>query len=136
MLNLKMKHMKNLVVKTMDYNIKQLYTESLHVSSFKNLVKDEKIKLAIDLYTSLSKSEHYHIFKINYSVSALENPIYLNWVGIAILNINNNSENMNEDIFLEDKEIKKFINNAINNLSFFIGGELPQLDKITRSNHD
>ena len=120
----------------MDYKISKLYTENLEISSFKNLLVDEKINLCIDFHTTVLKPNGKFIFKMYYSIDALENPIYLNWIGVAILETENSDVEINEKDILSNKKIKEFIVKSIENFSFFIGGKLPTFDEITGENYD
>ena len=120
----------------MKYKIKKLYTENLNVSAFNNFIEDGKIKLNVNFNTDLLKSDNDFILKIYYSINSLENPIYLNWIGVAIIDIENPQKEFDKDVFLLDNQIKEFVNKSVENFSFFMGGELPNLTDILEVNND
>lgn len=98
-----------------------MYTERLDVSSFHQLVNGDEIKLGVNFNTSLlpSEKENILIFKIDYSIRAMNMPISLNWTGICILEFNETPINKIEsDIFLENEDIEKFIDESIAKCSF------------------
>lgn len=122
-------------LENMNYKLKKMYTERLDVSSFHQLVNGDEIKLGVNFNTSLlpSEKENILIFKIDYSIRAMNMPISLNWIGICILEFNETPINKIEsDIFLENEDIEKFIDESIAKCSFFIGGDLPKLEDIKR----
>ena len=120
-------------LENMNYKLIKMYTERLDISSFHQLVNGDEIKLGVNFNTSLlpSENENILIFKIDYSIRSMYMPISLNWVGICILEFNEAPINKIEsDIFLENEDIKNFIDDSIEHCSFFIGGDLPKLEYI------
>ena len=114
----------------MNYSISNIFTEKLDISAFKDSFADDKIKLIGKFNTSISHSKNKgnSKFIMEFTIKGVDEPIYLNWVGIAIFNCqNSDSSKVNEDILLNDKKIKKFISDSFERFSFFLGGELPDI---------
>lgn len=120
------------MVMYMDYKIKKLYTESLNTSFFPEFLKDDKVGLIVNFNTSIiPKNEKIFLLKIVYSVTTNKAPVYLNWVGVCILEFEDKClEKINSDNLLNDPVIKEFLDEVVNNLSFFISGNLPKLSDI------
>lgn len=117
----------------MEYNIKKIYTETVNTSFFQNFIENDNIGLIVNLHTNLIQkdNEKDSIFKVIYSVTANNIPIYLNCVVVCILEIKGNTQRkVNSDIFLDDPVIESFLDNTINHLSFFVGGDLPKISDV------
>lgn len=125
----------------MKYQIIKLYTEKLSIISFQHLIEDEKVKTMVNFNSSIlpSDSEDIYLFRMDYVLRAVNNPISLNWIGIAVVKIidrndDESIESLNEKLLFDNNEIKEFIQGSIKNFSYFIGGELPKFN--IKENHD
>lgn len=125
----------------MKYQIIKLYTEKLSIISFQHLIEDEKVKTMVNFNSSIlpSDSEDIYLFRMDYVLRAVNNPISLNWIGIAVVKIidrndDESIESLNEKLLFNNNEIKDFIQESIKNFSYFIGGELPKFN--IKENHD
>lgn len=119
----------------MKYQIIKLYTEKLSIISFQHLIEDEKVKTMVNFNSSIlpSDSEDIYLFRMDYVLRAVNNPISLNWIGIAVVKIidrndDESIESLNEKLLFNNNEIKDFIQESIKNFSYFIGGELPKFN--------
>ncbi|WP_296884807.1 hypothetical protein [uncultured Methanobrevibacter sp.] len=125
----------------MKYQIIKLYTEKLSIISFQHLIEDEKVKTMVNFNSSIlpSDSEDIYLFRMDYVLRAVNNPISLNWIGIAVVKIidrndDESIQSLNEKLLFNNNEIKDFIQESIKNFSYFIGGELPKFN--IKENHD
>lgn len=117
----------------MKYNIKRMYTESVNTSFFQNFIENDNIGLIVNLHTNFIQkdNEKDSILKVIYSVTANNIPIYLNCVVVCILEMgDNNQQKIDSNKFLDNPIIIKFLDNTINHLSFFVGGDLPKIANI------
>lgn len=118
----------------MNYKIVNLYTEQLNISSFKNIVDEENIESLAKFNTSLIplKEENLYNFLIEFTLRAVNNPITVDWRGIGIIKYDE-SDNLSEDILLNDENIEDFVNETIDKISFLLGTKLPNIiDEIKR----
>lgn len=125
----------------MDYEIVDMYTEKLYVSTFNELVENgKKIDLLVNVNTNIvpSSIEGVGKFKIHYEVVSKESPISLSWVGICLFKLESEqNDNFGSINLLEDSRIRDFLDNAISHLSFFINNtDLPSSSKIMEINDD
>lgn len=125
----------------MDYEIVDMYTEKLHVSTFNELVeKGKKIDLLVNVNTNIvpSSIEGIGKFKIHYEVVSKESPISLSWVGICLFKLESAyKENFGSINLLEDPRIRNFLDDTVSHLSFFINNvELPSSSQIMEINDD
>ncbi|WP_298523446.1 hypothetical protein [uncultured Methanobrevibacter sp.] len=69
---------------------------------------------------------------------AINQPISLNWVGIAILKLEDSGhDKLNDKILLDDDKIEKFINDSMEKFSFFLGAKIPNIvDQIKENKND
>ena len=125
----------------MKYQIIKLYTEKLSIISFQHLIEDEKVKTMVNFNSSIlpSDSEDIYLFRMDYVLRAVNNPISLNWIGIAVVKIidrndDESIQSLNEKLLFNNNEIKDFIQESIKNFSYFMGGELPKFN--IKENHD
>lgn len=126
------------------YKIKDLFTEKLDLSVFKQFITSgDLVQLLIHLDTSLVSTSEKNIFhlKINYNISGRNIPIHAIWMGIIILEFENVPfdevpKDFKSDWFLENDKIKKFVDESINHISFFIGGKLPTVPDIKEFNNE
>lgn len=125
----------------MKYQIIKLYTEKLSIISFQHLIEDEKVKTMVNFNSSIlpSDSEDIYLFRMDYVLRAVNNPISLNWIGIAVVKIidrndDESIQSLNEKLLFNNNEIKDFIQESIKNFSYFIGGELPKFN--IKENYD
>lgn len=112
----------------MNYKIIKLYTEKLNISSFKNSFDEEDIESMAKFNASIfppKKGEEY-IFMMEFQLRAINKPINLDWVGIGLLKYNGDGK-LTEDSLLEDENIKGFINESMEHISFLLGGKLPNI---------
>ncbi|MBR6993930.1 MAG: hypothetical protein IKH85_07635 [Methanobrevibacter sp.] len=120
----------------MDSKIINIYTERLNMSSFKNSFDEDNIESLAKFNTSVipQKQENLYTFLIEFTLRAVNNPISLDWVGVVILEYAGD-EKLTEDSLLEDENIKGFINESLEKISFLLGGKLPNIvDEIKRKN--
>lgn len=125
----------------MKYQIIKVYTEKLSIISFQHIIKDEKVKTMVNFNSSIlpSDSKDIYLFRMDYVLRAVNNPISLNWIGIAVVKIidrkdDESIESLNEKLLFNNNEINDFIQKSMENISYFIGGELPKFN--IKENHD
>lgn len=120
----------------MSYEIVDLYTEQLNISSFKNSFQEENIESLVNVYSSIivPKQGELYTFVIDFKLRAVNNPIFLNWRGIVIVSYNG-SDKLTEDMLLNDENIRTFITESIDKISFLLGGRLPNVvEELKREN--
>lgn len=113
----------------MYYEIKRLYTESLNTSFFPEFLKTDQVQLLVNFNTNIIPYDE-KIFSLNmvYSVTTNKAPIFLNWVGVCVLEFEDKCvDDINSDKLLNNPRIKEFLDEVVNKLSFFIGGDLPKM---------
>lgn len=112
----------------MDYQIINLYTERLDLSSFKNRFEGENIESMAKFNTSIipPKTGNLYTFLIEFSLRAVNNPVALEWVGVGILEYEGVNQ-LTEDILLDDESIVEFVNESLDKISFLLGGKLPNV---------
>lgn len=113
----------------MNYEIVNLYTERLNMSSFKNSFDDkDNIESMAKFNTSIIpiKQGNLYTFLIEFTLRAVNNPIQLDWTGVGILKYNGSDE-LTEEILLNDESIIGFINESMDKISFLVGGNLPNI---------
>lgn len=118
----------------MNYEIVELYTEQLNISSFKNSFQEENIESLVNVNTSIivPKQGDLYTFVIEFKLRAINNPIFLNWRGIGIVAYDGPNK-LTEDMLLNDKDIIVFVTESIDKISFLLGGKLPNIvDELKR----
>lgn len=109
----------------MDYEIVNLYTESLNLSSFKNSFDEDNIKSLAKCDVSLiPENDNMYTFLIEFILRAVNNPLTLQWIGVGILKYEGD-EKLTEDILLNDEIIRNFIDDSLDRISFLLGCKLP-----------
>lgn len=112
----------------MNYQIVNLYTEQLNLSSFKNSFEGDNIESLAKFNISIipPKKDNLHTFLIEFTLRAVNNPVAVEWVAVGILKYDG-SDNLTEDVLLEDESIVMFINESMDKISFLLGGKLPNV---------
>jgi hypothetical protein len=112
----------------MDYEIVNLYTEHLNISSFKSIVDEENIESMAKFNTSIIplNQDNLYNFLIEFTLRAVENPITLEWRGIGIIKYEG-QDNLTEDVLLNDETIEEFVNETMDKISFLLNSKLPNL---------
>lgn len=112
----------------MDYEIVNLYTEYLSISSFKNMVNEENIESLAKFNTSIIplNQENVYNFLIEFTLRAVDNPITLDWRSIGIIKYEG-QDNLTDDILLNDENIKNFVNESMDKISFLLNSKLPNI---------
>lgn len=114
----------------MSFEILRMFTEKLDVSTYHEFIeKGSNIDLLVNINTTIvpANTADAKKLKINYEVVSKDFPISLSWIGVCIFRIDDDSLNSSNSInFLEIPEIRSFLDENINHLSFFINGDLPK----------
>lgn len=113
----------------MYYKIKRLYTESLNTSFFPEFLQNNQVELLVNFNKNIIPiDEKIFSLKMVYSATTNKAPIYLNWLGVCILEFEEEcEEEIDLDKLLNNPRIKEFLNEVVNKLSFFVGGNLPKV---------
>ena len=112
----------------MDYEIVNLYTEHLSISSFKNIVDEENIESLAKFNTSIIplNQENLYNFLIEFTLRAVDNPITLDWRGIGIIKYEGGNK-LTDDVLLNDENIEEFVNESMDKISFLLNSKLPNI---------
>lgn len=118
----------------MSLKINSCYCEKLNINQYLSGISDEvTIRANLDFKTKIFKNgENVYLFKIYYFLESENTPISLNWVGVAIIEVENDNELNNKDL-LQNSEIKSFIEESISGFPKFFHGTLPPLERILES---
>lgn len=120
------------MVKVMTYTIKGCYCEKLNISQYVICISEgSKINMNLDFKTKLHQiEEDLFLLKIYYLLESDSTPISLNWVGVAVIEVDDPNIELDKDELLKEKDIESFIENSISHLPQFFHGTLPNFDWI------
>ena len=115
----------------MSYKIESCFCERLNINQYLNNVpKEHLIKANIDFKTKFFEEEDKAVLKIYYLLESDNTPIFLSWVGVVNININDESIKLDDKELIKDDQIKRFIEDSIGGFSKFFHGNLPSYDVI------
>ena len=119
----------------MSFKINGCYCEKLNINQYLNGISDGiTIRANIDFKTKIFKNgENLYLFKIYYFLESDNTPISLNWVGVVIIEVENENFELDNKDLLENSVIKSFIEESISAFPKFFHGSLPSFERILES---
>lgn len=116
----------------MSFKIQGCYCEKLNINQYLSSIKEgTTININVDFKTKLhQRDENSFIFKIFYLLESDSTPISLNWIGVVMIETDEENMELDKDKLLENENIKNFIDASISQLPFFFQGTLPTFDMI------
>ena len=121
-----------------NFDIIQVYTEKLTIFNYYEYFgNDENIPLNIGFRGWIEKygeEKNKIIFKVYYDVESTKFPIVLNWVGVFLLNFDDEPENITEKELFENEDIQQQLNKFIDQFSTNLVGKLPSFTEMMVDN--
>ena len=116
----------------MSYKIESCFCERLNINQYlKSVPKEHLIKANIDFKTKLYEEDNKKaVLKIYYSLESDNTPIFLSWVGVVNIDVNDENIKLDDKELIKDDQIKEFIEESISGFSKYFHGNLPSYDRI------
>ena len=117
----------------LNFNIVLSFTERLNISNFlENIDPGQNIPLNVSFRGTIGENtnlENSILFKVYYDVESLKFPIALNWVGVFVLQFEEEPNVTIDDLF-NDEIIQNELDNFMEMLSRNLIGNLPSFSEI------
>ena len=119
----------------MSFKINGCYCEKLNINQYLNGISDEiTIRANLDFKTKIFKNgDNIHLFKIYYFLESDNTPISLDWIGVVIIELEDDEFELDNRQLLKNSEIKSFIEESILSFPKFFHGTLPSFERILES---
>lgn len=115
-----------------DFEIILSFTEKLNISNYIEHGKNQSIPLNVSFRGFISennKLKNSILFKVYYDIDSIEFPISLNWVGVFVLQFDDEPNVTVDDLF-KNENIQNELDSFIQLLSRNLAGNLPSFSEI------
>lgn len=121
----------------LNYNIILSYTEKLNIFNYlENIELEENIPMSIGFRGVIEENEKLDnsiLFRVYYDVESSKFPIVLNWVGVFVLQFEEEPEVSVEELF-NDKKLQKNLDLFSEMLARNLVGKLPSFSEMIGDN--